>query len=96
MPQIGAAVTIVAHESKEEELIGVLREMQAEVSTEPGCDLYRVVRLKRQPRTFVLMELYRDAEALAAHQSNAALARFGPALEPLAESMDVRIGTVVE
>ncbi len=96
MAQIGAVVTIVAHEAKEEELIAVLRAMQAEVSAEPGCDLYRVVRLKRQPRTFVLMELYRDEEALAAHQANAALARFGPELEPLTESMEVRLGTVLE
>ena len=96
MPQIGAVVTIVAQEGQEEELIAVLGAMQEQVSAEPGCDLYRVVRLNRQPRTFVLLELYRDAEALAAHQSNAALARFGPALEPLTESMDVRLGTVLD
>ena len=54
------------------------------------------VRLNRQPGTFVLLELYRDAEALAADQTNAALARFGPALEPLTESMEVRLGTVLD
>ena len=96
MPQIGAVVTIVAQEGQEEELIAVLGAMHAEVSAEPGCDLYRVVRLNRQPGTFVLLELYRDAEALAAHQTNAALARFGPALEPLTESMEVRLGTVLD
>ena len=65
-----------------------------EVVAEPGCELYFAVQLAHEPRTFVLVERYRDRDALRAHQANPALARFGDVLAPLTESMEIRIGSV--
>jgi quinol monooxygenase YgiN len=87
-------VTIVSREGKEAELLGVLRQMRSEVLTEPGCDLYLIVAVSREPRMFILVERYRDKDALKAHQRNPALTSFGAALEQLTESMEIRIGAV--
>jgi enoyl-CoA hydratase/carnithine racemase/quinol monooxygenase YgiN len=94
MTQMAGVVTIVATEGREAELLEALEEMRTEVVAEPGCELYFAVQLAREPRTFVLVERYRDRDALRAHQANPALARFGDVLAPLTESMEIRIGSV--
>jgi quinol monooxygenase YgiN len=94
MTQVAGVVTFVAKEGREAELLGVLEEMRSEVVVEAGCDLYFAVQVAREPRTFVLVERYRDKAALRAHQANPALARFGDVLAPLTESMEIRVGSV--
>jgi quinol monooxygenase YgiN len=94
MTQIGATVRITAKEGRADELADVLARMHAEVSQEPGCDLYTILRSSREPDAFTLVELYRDRDALKAHQRNASLGPLGAELSELAESIDVQLGSV--
>ncbi len=64
MTPMAGVVTIVAKEGRETELLEALEEMRSEVVAEPGCELYFAVQLAREPRTFVLVERYRDKDAL--------------------------------
>ena len=94
MSQIGATVRITAKEGRGDELADVLARMHAEVSQEPGCDLYTIVRASREPDAFALIELYRDRDALKAHQANERLGPLGAELSELAASIDIQIGSV--
>ncbi|HUF98469.1 MAG TPA: putative quinol monooxygenase [Ilumatobacter sp.] len=95
MTQIGATVRIIAKEGKAEELAELLGRLHAEVSAEPGCDLYSVVRSDRDTNAFSLIELYRDRDALKAHQRNEQLGPIAAGMPDLVETMDFQIGAVV-
>jgi quinol monooxygenase YgiN len=94
MNQIGATVRITAKEGRADELAAILDRLHTEVSKEPGCDLYSVVRADREPGAFTIIELYRDRDALKAHQRNASLGPLGAELSELAESIDIQLGAV--
>jgi quinol monooxygenase YgiN len=95
MTQIGATVRIIAKEGKADELAEVLAQLHAEVAQEAGCDLYSVVRADRNGDAFSIIELYRDREALKAHQRNERLGPIGAKLPELAASIDVQVGEIV-
>ena len=94
MAQIAGVVTLIAGEGKEDALIALLTQMHVEAAKDEGCDVYSFMRLKREPRTFVLVEFYRDKAGFATHRANPAWAALGPALQELIESMTVQLGDV--
>jgi quinol monooxygenase YgiN len=94
MSQIGATVRITAKDGRADELAAVLDRLHVEVSQEPGCDLYSVVRADREPGSFTIIELYRDRDALKAHQRNERLPPLGAELSEVAASIDIQLGSV--
>jgi quinol monooxygenase YgiN len=95
MSQVGATVRVIAKEGQADEVAAVFGRLAVAVVQEPGCDLYSVVRSNRDPNAFTVIELYRDRDALKAHQRNEELGPIGASLGELVESMDIQIGTVV-
>lgn len=62
-----ATATIEAAPGKEEELAAALHALVAATVREPGCDLFRIMRVRDQPGLFVLWEQFADQAALDAH-----------------------------
>ena len=52
------------------ELEPLLATMQQSARKEPGCHEYEVHRSQDDPDTFLLYEVYRDADAYAAHAAS--------------------------
>ena len=77
---VGIIATIKVKPGKEAEFETVFRELAAQVKqNEPGCLLYDLFRSKA-PSTYVVMEQYANAEALAAHGKTAHFVAAGPKL----------------
>lgn len=95
MTQMIGVVTITARDGEEDALQSLLEQMHAAAITDDGCELYSVFRPRRQERTFMIVEVYRDRDALVRHQSNQRLAELGASLAGLSEGMDVRLGPLV-
>src|SRR3954453_21860203 len=94
MSHVAGIVTVVAKEGKEDEVHSILTKMADAAITDEGCDLYTVVRPKKPGHAFIIVEVYRDRDALARHQANAELAALGPSLQAAAESLDVKLGGI--
>ncbi len=61
---------LTAKDGREAELETLLREMLTHSRAEPGNLRYDLWRDVDQPHRFVLDEIYRDADALAAHRAS--------------------------
>ncbi len=96
MTRLGATVRMVAKEGKGDELADVLSRVRAEVVKEPGCDLYKILRSRKNPDEITLVEVYRDRNALKAHQSNESLGPVSAPIGELTESMDLWLGDIVD
>lgn len=68
-------ITIVARwqplRESYDEVLSVVSELRPQSLAEPGCLGYEVFESKDEPRTLLLLEHYRDAEALEAHKQSA-------------------------
>lgn len=65
---VAVTTTLRAKAGREEELAGVLRRFAARVRREEaGCLAFQPARSQHESSRFVVIERYRDAEALAAH-----------------------------
>ena len=95
MNQLAGVVTITSREGKADELAALLSKMHSEAVNDDGCDLYSVVRLDRDPDTFVLVEFYRDQQSLEAHQQNPALRALGATMSELVAAMSIKLGSSV-
>jgi quinol monooxygenase YgiN len=83
---IAVTARLRARHGEEQTLAAALRALaQAVRAEEPGCLLYRVARSKHDPQLFVVLERYRDDEALAAHANSAHYCEAVPALLDLLE-----------
>jgi quinol monooxygenase YgiN len=77
---VGIIATIKVKPGREAEFETVFRELAGQVKqNEPGCLLYDLFRSKT-PSTYVVMEQYASAEALAAHGKTAHFVAAGPKL----------------
>ena len=80
---VGIIATIKVQAGKEQDFEVVFRELAGQVKqNEPGCLLYDLFKSKT-PSTYVVMEQYANAEALAAHGKTAHFVAAGPKLAPL-------------
>ncbi|SNS81362.1 Quinol monooxygenase YgiN [Geodermatophilus pulveris] len=61
---------------RDEFLTGMAANAAASVREEPGCLRFDVCSVADDPDRFVLYELYRDADAFAAHKASAHFARW--------------------
>jgi len=57
----------VAEPDHQEEIAEILRAMSKLVRQEPGCMSYEVFRSSEDPQEFMLVEVYRDQDAVTAH-----------------------------
>ncbi len=65
---IGMIATLKVQDGKAEEFAEVFRDLSAKVlANEPGCNFYAAHQDPADPNTFVILEQYKDQEALAAH-----------------------------
>lgn len=56
---------------------------------EPGCMLYSLLKSRTKPGAYIVHEQYRDAAALAAHETAPHGAEYFPRLRNLIESISV-------
>ena len=60
-------VRMRAQEGKEDEAVGVMRELAEATRQEPGCIHYIPVQNNEDPRNFIFYEQYTDQAALEEH-----------------------------
>jgi autoinducer 2-degrading protein len=71
---------------REEFLTGMAANAEASVRDEPGCLRFDVSAVDGDENRFLLYELYRDAEAFAAHKASPHFARWRQIAEEVVES----------
>lgn len=92
---VAVIATFTVAEGQAEAFEAVARALVGKVTAnEPGVQLYRLVRSKKEPNVFKMMELYADKDALKAHGATdyfqAAFAEMKPLLaaDPVIEMLD--------
>jgi len=81
--QVTIIATLYAKAGQEDALAARMREMTFETRKEAGCILYQLQVSNDDPREFIMVEYWRDAEAVALHDASphmAALVADLPAL----------------
>ncbi|OBF30501.1 hypothetical protein A5724_23500 [Mycobacterium sp. ACS1612] len=68
------SVVVVAHWQTTEASVSTVRDLLGDLRTqslaEPGCEGYEIFHHQDDPTSIVLIERYRDGDALAAHQKS--------------------------
>ena len=59
-----------------DELVALLRETQEHARAEPGCDAYAFAEVVGEPGHYVVVQEWRDEEALEAHYASPAFRRY--------------------
>ncbi len=75
-------VTFVAKEDSIEELKGLLTDMVEASRAEDGCLFYYIHQLTQKPTTFVVLESWRDDEALEGHKHSSHYLYYKSHFEP--------------
>jgi quinol monooxygenase YgiN len=65
-------------EGKEDEAVGVMRELAEATRQEPGCEAYVPCRDPEDPRSFIFYEQYLDKDAFEAHGASEHFQRLAP------------------
>ena len=69
---IGGVKHVVVNEGQEETFLQLFRALKSEMTRhEPGNVYYDLYRSRKAPRTYVVMERYRDEAAFQQHQTSA-------------------------
>ena len=66
---VGLIAKLVIKEGKMDEAIGLFKELMKSVAREEGTLFYTINRDKANPNTIIVMERYKDKEALKVHSS---------------------------
>ena len=64
---VALIVKWVATPESQEEIADILRTMKELVRQEPGCLSYEVFRSSEDPQEFMLVEVYKNQDAVTAH-----------------------------
>jgi quinol monooxygenase YgiN len=80
---LGLVAKLKIKEGTMEEALVLFRELVKDVKEEPGTLSYTVNRDKANPNVIVVMERYKDADALKAHSSTPHFAAFFGRIAPL-------------
>ncbi len=68
---IGGIKHVIVQEGQEETFLSLFRTLKSEMAKhEPDCVYYDLYRSRKAPRTYVVMERYRDHAAFQAHQNS--------------------------
>ncbi len=87
---VGGLKIILVAEGREREFESLFREMrQAIRDQEPGCLLYSLLKSRTNPRAYIVHEQYRDAAALAEHESSPHGKIYFPKIRAILESITV-------
>lgn len=80
-------MTYLIQPGREDEAVGLFKQLTAATRTEPGCRLYQVHRSLDDPRRFFIYEQYDDQVALDAHRATPHFEQYAKnGLFPLLES----------
>ena len=95
---IGVTATLEIQDGKQAEFEAVAKDLMAQVkANEPGCLTYQLYKKKGSETTYVFMEQYASAEALASHGQTDYFKAAGPKLGPcLAGAPDIQYLDIVE
>ncbi len=95
---IGVTATLEIQDGKQAEFEAVAKDLMAKVkANEPGCLTYQLYKTKGSDTTYVFLEQYASAEALAAHGQTDYFKAAGPKLGPcLAGAPDIQYLDIVE
>ncbi len=78
---IGIVATLKVKEGEDAAFTAIFKELAAAVrANEPGNFYYDLYKSKTEPHTFVVLERYKDADALTAHRKSPHMASAGPRL----------------
>ena len=83
--QVTIIATLHARAGQEEALAARMRAMALDTRREAGCILYELQRSSDDPREFIMVEYWADAEALALHDASAHMAALRADLPALLE-----------
>ncbi|WP_420996113.1 putative quinol monooxygenase [Cupriavidus sp. 30B13] len=93
-PPVAVVATIVPEPAHRQLVEDALRQAVAQVRLEPGCEYYELHRDLDDAGRFVMLERWRDEDALAQHGRGAALAALGKVLEGRASLHIVKLAAV--
>ncbi|HTQ14231.1 MAG TPA: putative quinol monooxygenase [Rhizomicrobium sp.] len=80
---IGVVATLKVAEGRGGDFEAVFRELAAQVkANEPGNQLYRVFKSRKDADTYIVMEIYADQAALEAHGKSGHFRAAGPRIAP--------------
>lgn len=83
--QVTIIATLHARAGQEEALATRMRAMALDTRREAGCILYDLQRSSDDPREFIMVEYWADAQALALHDASAHMAALRADLPALLE-----------
>jgi len=76
---ITATAVQLAKKGKEADLLSLMQELTAQVkANEPGCTIFLYVKSKDTPRTYLVIEQYKDQHAFDLHHNTEYLKSFIP------------------
>jgi len=81
---VGIVATLKVQEGKEKDFEAVFRDMmQAVRANEPGNKLYQACKSRKEPGTYVVMEIYENDDAVKTHTSSDHYKTIGAGMGPL-------------
>lgn len=83
--QVTIIATLYARAGQEQALAERMQAMALETRKEAGCILYELQRASDDPREFIMVEYWADAEAVALHDASAHMAALVADLPALVE-----------
>ena len=78
-------VTFIAKEDCIDQMQALLHSMVQASKAEDGCLLYDIYQLKEEPRKFIVIESWRDENALDGHKASAHYNHYKTHYEPYCE-----------
>lgn len=80
---IGVIATLKIQEGKDKEFEAAFGNLSKAVrANEPGNKLYQLCKSKKEPNTYIVMEIYENDEAMKAHGASEHFRTLGAALGP--------------
>ena len=80
---VGVIATLKVQEGKEKDFEAIFHDMAKAVrANEPGNKLYQVCKSRKEPYSYVVMEIYENDDALKAHGASDHFKTIGAGLGP--------------
>jgi autoinducer 2-degrading protein len=84
-------VLMTVKAGREQETADMFRSYVKLVQTEPGCMRFDVLQSRKDPRRFMLYELYRDDAALDVHRRTPHFLEYSPKIQDLTEHRETEL-----
>jgi quinol monooxygenase YgiN len=87
---IGAYALLTIKDGSQADFEAVAAELVAAVNAnEPGCELYRLFKVRESTTQYAFMERYKDQAAVEAHRASEHFKRLGRAMGPFLDGPPV-------